>query len=385
MALINCPECNHTVSDKAVSCPSCGFPLTSIPSAPTTPKKRRNSHKAMRLPNGFGTIREYKREKLRKPYGAFPPAVYNCDGKNTSTKAIGYYGTYKEAYEALLAWHNDPTLTIRITFGEVYRQWYSDRFSGRTKISDSTQRHYKSIEKWYALIWDRQIKELRTEDYQRVLDECNLAHGSVMYLLSGMSQATRFALQHDYISKDYAQFAKLPDREKSEKGVPFTEEELALLWRHKDHKDIQIALIMIYSGYRIGELGVITIDRDEKLFKGGLKTDAGRERIVPIHPCIMPFLDSLKGFTAPAYRLRWHNRMKELGLQNAQNGSVHTPHDCRHTFSWLCDKYGVDSLSKHLIMGHSLGKDVEANTYGHRTIEQLREAIYKISTNNTIY
>lgn len=27
MALVNCPECNHQVSDKAISCPNCGFPI----------------------------------------------------------------------------------------------------------------------------------------------------------------------------------------------------------------------------------------------------------------------------------------------------------------------------------------------------------------------
>ncbi|MBE0597775.1 MAG: hypothetical protein IH614_10940 [Desulfuromonadales bacterium] len=27
MALIDCPECTHKVSDRAAQCPSCGFPL----------------------------------------------------------------------------------------------------------------------------------------------------------------------------------------------------------------------------------------------------------------------------------------------------------------------------------------------------------------------
>ncbi len=27
MALINCPECSKQISDKAVSCPNCGYPL----------------------------------------------------------------------------------------------------------------------------------------------------------------------------------------------------------------------------------------------------------------------------------------------------------------------------------------------------------------------
>ena len=30
MALINCPECEKQVSDKAVSCPFCAYPLTPV-------------------------------------------------------------------------------------------------------------------------------------------------------------------------------------------------------------------------------------------------------------------------------------------------------------------------------------------------------------------
>ena len=30
MALINCPECNHEISDKAGKCPNCGFPIPKI-------------------------------------------------------------------------------------------------------------------------------------------------------------------------------------------------------------------------------------------------------------------------------------------------------------------------------------------------------------------
>jgi integrase len=65
-------------------------------------------------------------------------------------------------------------------------------------------------------------------------------------------------------------------------------------------------------------------------------------------------------------------------MDELTNGKKHTPHDCRHTFSWLCDKYKVDDMSKHLIMGHSLGRDVEKSVYGHRTTEELNEEIQKI-------
>lgn len=31
MALIKCPECGNEVSDKAASCPKCGYPIQNIP------------------------------------------------------------------------------------------------------------------------------------------------------------------------------------------------------------------------------------------------------------------------------------------------------------------------------------------------------------------
>jgi hypothetical protein len=34
MALIECPECKHAISDRALSCPSCGLPLSPSPPRP---------------------------------------------------------------------------------------------------------------------------------------------------------------------------------------------------------------------------------------------------------------------------------------------------------------------------------------------------------------
>ncbi len=58
--------------------------------------------------------------------------------------------------------------------------------------------------------------------------------------------------------------------------------------------------------------------------------------------------------------------------------NTHTPHDCRHTFSWLCDKYGVDMFTKKMLMDHSLGISITENTYGHRNLEELRTELEKI-------
>ena len=51
--LKKCPECDLQVSDKALTCPHCGYPLAknTIPSRTSTKKHRR-------LPNGFGKVIE---------------------------------------------------------------------------------------------------------------------------------------------------------------------------------------------------------------------------------------------------------------------------------------------------------------------------------------
>ena len=51
MALITCPECAGTVSDKAFICPHCGYPIQSATLPPKAPRKVRK-----RRPNGSGTI-----------------------------------------------------------------------------------------------------------------------------------------------------------------------------------------------------------------------------------------------------------------------------------------------------------------------------------------
>lgn len=46
--LIHCPECGHQVSDKALSCPACGYPMK--------PQAARRNRSRKRLPNGFAQI-----------------------------------------------------------------------------------------------------------------------------------------------------------------------------------------------------------------------------------------------------------------------------------------------------------------------------------------
>ncbi len=380
MSLTTCPECTHTVSDKALSCPGCGYPMASI--SHQIPKRTRH-----RLPNGFGSIKKLSGNRTR-PYAVYPPS--DCFQSNSThiakRPALGYFADWNSAYRALNDYHSnpyDPRLK-KLTFAKVYRQFYDEKFThNRKALSDSSKYAYETAFKHCSTIHNLPFSELRKADMQQILDRCTLGYSTLCNLKKLFCQLYRYALENDIVQKNYAQFVTINKEDDNEKGDPFSQEELDLLWANKSDRNVQMILILIYSGFRIAAFETMEINLKEGYFKGGVKTAAGKGRIVPIHPAILPFAKqfrhNFRNYRARTFRTSsFYPTLQRLGLETSLTGKKHTPHDCRHTFSWLCDKYSVDDLSKHLLMGHSLGKDVEKSVYGHRTYEELCSEINKI-------
>ena len=380
MSLILCHECQHSISTKAISCPHCGYPMT-----PVSVKRTRNSARK-KLPNGYGTIKKLSGTRSR-PYAAYPPAsLVRAENTTKRIPAIGYFKDWYSAFDALTRFHTSPydIGSRALTFARVFELFYKEKFGdGKKALSESSRYAYETAFKNCSTLHELRFFDLRKQDMQDVLDQCILGYSSLCNLKKLFCQMYRYAMENDIVEKNYAQFVTINREDDTEKGEPFSEDELALLWQNKSDATVQMILIMIYSGFRIKAFETITIDCEQGYFKGGVKTAAGKGRIVPIHSSILPFAQNFrKNF--PQFRARtfrscnFYPTLERLGIATTQNGKKHTPHDCRHTFSWLCDKYGVDELSKHLLMGHSLGKDVEKAVYGHRTYEQLCAEINKI-------
>ena len=64
----------------------------------------------------------------------------------------------------------------------------------------------------------------------------------------------------------------------TEHGTPFSDQEMQVLWNNADDPEVQLILIMCYSGWRIGEVLKLTTNLEEKYFQGGIKTKAGKNR-----------------------------------------------------------------------------------------------------------
>lgn len=212
-----------------------------------------------------------------------------------------------------------------------------------------------------------------------------------------------YAMEHDIVTKNYARLFSLDDEivkqkniDKKEK-VPFSDEEVKVLWDNVNKVPfVDMLLIGIYSGWRPQELATMkieNIDRDKNTMFGGMKTSAGENRYVPIHPLIKDLVqnrydeakrlqsdylfndqDGQQGttMTYDKYRRRFEKVISRLKLDN------HTPHETRHTFITKAKKYGVEEYVLKLIVGHAI-EDVTEKIYTHREIEELHKEIEKIS------
>ena len=151
---------------------------------------------------------------------------------------------------------------------------------------------------------------------------------------------------------------------------------------------IDTILIMIYTGFRIGELLEIKnsdIDLENRIVKGGLKTEAGKDRLVPIHSKILELVKNrmdnnneylivnFKGEQMKYdnyYREKFKPIMEELGMK-------HKPHDTRHTFATLLSNVDANKTSVKKLIGHNSYTTTE-KFYTHKDIEELRKAVEKI-------
>nr|DAZ65188.1 MAG TPA: Integrase [Caudoviricetes sp.] len=381
-------------------------------------KKRK---KYPKLPNSFGTIR-YLGDNRRNPFAVHPPAVLDeKTGKPVRPPAICYVDDWIKGFTVLTAYKAgtyqpgmerdleiSPTTDVdtlitrliadyntikgvedkhpeikKLTFSEVYEQFYQWKFAEGTSFSASTKEAYRTGYMNSRMLHDRIFEDLKAPDLQEVIDDCPLKKESLSIILTLFKQMYKYAVYAEIVSENKAQYVKIKIGDDTEHGTPFSDEELQILWRNTDDPEVQLILIMCYSGWRIGEIPNLKIDFKENYYQGGSKTKAGKDRIVPIHPAVYDFVRSKMQSQGKLlmYTQKYHRDKffyPTLERLNIVGNPKHTPHDCRHTFSMLCERYGVRENDRKRMLGHSFGGDVTNAVYGHRTLEELRTEIEKI-------
>lgn len=411
--LITCPECELQVSDKALSCPHCGFP---IQPDKVKRKPRNKNNKRKRLPNGFGQISEIKKKNLRNRFRAMVSVGKSSNGRPIvkPLKPESYFPTYNAAYEALVAYNKNPyDLEPAITVKELYEKWTEQYFP--TLKSESSTRTISSAWAYCSSIYDMRACDVRARHIKGCMDEgIAIIKGEERHPTAGIKSRIKsmfnllfdYALEYEIVDKNYARTFNVSDdvlkeREESRRGhIPFTDEELQILWEHVDtNQYVDVILIQCYSGWRPQELGLIrleNVDLKNGTFVGGMKTAAGTDRIVPIHSKIMKLVKrkykeaqelgseylinctdatthrSSIMFTYDKYQKRFIKIRDELNL-NPQ----HRAHDGRKHFITSAKKYKVDEYAIKYIVGHAIS-DITEKVYTERELDWLKDEIEKI-------
>lgn len=146
--------------------------------------------------------------------------------------------------------------------------------------------------------------------------------------------------------------------------------------------NVDLILITIYTGLRPTELLEITTDNvhlNEQYMIGGMKTEAGTDRVIPIADKILPLVknryDANRRFLV---NNKYGNHYTYGSYVSANFNTVmnklnmkHLPHDGRHTFASLMDDAGANEVCIKLIMGHSMRNNVTKGVYTHKPHSNL--------------
>lgn len=369
----------------------------------------------MRLPNGFGQITEIKGRNLRNPFRVLVTVGKTPTGKPICKplKPVSYFATYNEAYAALVEYNKNPyDLDEAITMSELYDRWSDEYFKSLT--SDSSSRNIRAAWAYCGSVYSMRVKDVRARHIKGILDDgYKLVDGEAVYPTPGtkariksvMNLMLDYAVEYELVDRNYARTFDISDdiidaaAETHRGHIPFTDEEIHKLWENISLPYVDVLLIQCYSGWRPQELGLIKlsdVDINEWFFSGGMKSDAGRNRIVPIHPNIRHFvkqryeeavslhsaylLNCTDGATHRSSIMLTYDKYKKrfAAIRDAlELNPEHRPHDGRKHFVTMAKKYKVNDYAIKYMVGHEID-DITEKVYTQRERSWLMEEIEKI-------
>lgn len=220
------------------------------------------------------------------------------------------------------------------------------------------------------------------------------------------NQMLDYAVEYELVDRNYSRTFNLSDdtikeiKKVKKEHIAFSEDEMDILWQHvTDKKFVDVLLIQCYSGWRPQELGLIelcNVDLEKNIFSGGMKTDAGTDRIVPIHSKIRSLVEQRYKEAQELGSKYLFNYIEPIGnrknikltysrysrvvarIRDELNlNPLHRSHDGRKHFVTMAKKYKVDEYAIKYLVGHKI-TDITEKTYTEREFKWLREELEKI-------
>lgn len=346
-----CKKCKMEIEDNSVYCSYCG--------KRQLPEER----KVVRRANGTGTVYRLSGRR-RSPWVA---------AKNK--KIIGYFEKRSEALLALSKTQGKslPEMFNSTVFDILQRWQGTNRYK---RLSEDTKASYRAAWKYLEPQGDKKIRDMKTSHFQSAINsavEEGKERDTCEKIRSLCSLICQEAMKDDIIDRNYSLGLELPRKQEKNKRN-FSEEDIIKLFDADNDRDARIVLCLIYTGMRIGEFFdtlKVNVFPEERYLIAGNKTEAGKNRVIPIREEILPYIyDFMEEGTgkylvcnSKGNRIDRCNYLKRnfyplldrlhIIYKDEQGNTILTPHRSRHTFisEAIEGKIAPEALIK--IVGHS--------------------------------
>lgn len=344
----------------------------------------------MKLANGYGSITKLKGHR-RNPFMVRITTGKTKEGKYIR-EVLGYYPSHSKAVEALSEYNREPydIASRKLTFADIYNKWIETPEFDR--LSASAEKCYKAAFKKYSLIHNKSFTSIKIADLQSCIDKNTSGYSSNRDMKHLASKLYQYAMVQEIVTQNKSTMLTVgePNKTKKEK-IPYSDEEIDILWQHSDDEIVKLILIYIYTGVRCNELLYLEkkhLHLDEQYFEVvKSKTESGI-RLVPIADAIVPFFEYFANksnnkwvITAEKggrlqdcwYRRLQANVLKALGMQ-------HTTHEARHTCITQMTIHNVNASIIKEIVGHKSAQTFTERVYTHIYMKTKIEAVNTIHT-----
>lgn len=296
------------------------------------------------------------------------------------------------------------------TFKQVFEEMQKALFPDEEEIKKELEEHIKPENK-YAYhnsrnmltayhnsvgLYDIIYRELRTSDFQKYMKESGKTPSAIKQMVQLYKNMDKYAFQEDIIDKCYAQHINKTKSTSQSPRKPFTYEQIEYLWNiepeDKQEEIVKdILLLANYTGCRAEELCFIytkNIHLDDNYFVGGLKTDNGINREIPIHPLVKYIFEKyydpkneflfMKANGKRLFYADYNNYYNNKFIKKHEFIKGKTAHCGRHGLETELKKLNIKSPIVNSILGHKNG-NVGDDVYNDITIEEKLEAIKMVT------
>ena len=366
-----CVKCKKNIPEESVYCMFCG-------------KKQVSERKQRRKrANGQGTV--FKKSGNRaKQWEAQKGGV-----------SIGVFATRAEAEKAVERLTDTPVSDLfNLTFAQVYERWKPEH--GR-KIGPSGMANYEAAYKSCSALYDQIFRKLRTGDFQAVISELEQqgkSKSTCEKVVQLFGQLSKWAIREGAATTNYASFVSVIAKQKQTRQA-FTPGQVHAIEK-SGNPAAKIVLILLATGCRPNELFSVPLEScHENYFISGSKTEAGRDRVIPVSSFGLVAYQGLleesrekggpllvSGYSgnrscANFAKRDWKELMAELKIDGM------TPYNCRHTYATMAVQSGVKPEILQKILGHA-DYSTTVDVYTHLDLNEIVAAGTSVAVTDTL-